>query len=63
MPPVRNNSSSFRLNAKNLYLTYPRCPIDKDVALASLRALVSPTLVESYVIGRERHATTAGRKK
>jgi len=48
---------SFRLNAKNLYLTYPKCPLEKSVVLEQLSIIltrVSKTL-EHYAIAQEKH--------
>lgn len=44
-----------RISAKNLFLTYPRCPVSQQDVLTNLRSIVFPLVVESYVIGRERH--------
>ncbi|GES76336.1 rep protein [Rhizophagus clarus] len=38
-----------------LFLTYPRCSLDKHVVLTMLRCLCSPFVVESYVVATELH--------
>lgn len=43
---------SFRLNSKQLFLTYPHCPIKKEDALSILSKIVS---LEKYIICEELH--------
>nr|QIH45417.1 replication protein [Ludwigia yellow vein Vietnam virus]QIH45438.1 replication protein [Ludwigia yellow vein Vietnam virus]QIH45444.1 replication protein [Ludwigia yellow vein Vietnam virus] len=51
MPPPR----SFKINAKNFFLTYPHCSLSKEEALSQLRALETPTNKKYIKICRELH--------
>nr|APP87681.1 N-terminal Rep/C1 [Grapevine geminivirus A defective DNA] len=45
LTPIANmprKPSSFRLNAKNIFLTYPQCHISKESALEQLKAFHYP---------------------
>lgn len=44
---------SFRLNAQNLFFTYPQCPLDKQEVYDYLVALLNPQLI---VVAAEKHA-------
>lgn len=45
--------ANFRLDAKHLFLTYPRCELTKEQALEQLK---NKTIdIKHYVIGRELH--------
>lgn len=44
--------SNFRLNAKQLFLTYPKCPLTKEEVLAQL---MSKLPIDGYIICRELH--------
>lgn len=50
----RREKSNFRLHSKNLYLTYPKCPISREEALSSLRVKISKP-ISHYAIAQERH--------
>lgn len=58
LPPdsisIHNNqsSSAFRLNAQNLFLTYPRCPVDKSEALRQLQAILP---LQWALVAQEHH--------
>jgi len=43
---------TFRLNSKKLFLTYPKCPLDRDVVLQLLQEKLN---VDKYIIAREEH--------
>ncbi|AMY16578.1 replication-associated protein [Triumfetta yellow mosaic virus] len=51
MPP----SQRFKVNAKNYFLTYPRCSISKEEALSQILALNTPTKKKYIRICRELH--------
>lgn len=44
--------AGFRLNAVNLFLTYPQCPIPKDTMLELLQSKLN---IKGYIIGQEQH--------
>lgn len=55
-------AARFQLRAKRLFLTYPQCPIPKDVALGLLADLLSdrwtdtaPNGMRSYIVAEEKH--------
>nr|ARV90724.1 replication-associated protein [Euphorbia yellow mosaic virus] len=51
------NPNSFRLTAKNIFLTYPRCDIPKDEVLQLLRDLPWSVVKPTYIrVARELHA-------
>ena len=45
--------SEFRINARNLFLTYPKCDLEPEEALSLLRPELD---FEDYVIAQEMHA-------
>nr|APB03064.1 Rep [Common bean severe mosaic virus] len=45
----------FRLNAKNFFITYPKCSLTKEEALAQLRSLSTPVNKKFIKICRELH--------
>lgn len=45
----------FRLNAVNLYLTYPKCPVPLNEALAILQHKLITPVVKDYALVREFH--------
>lgn len=47
------SGKAFRLNARRLFLTYPKCPITKEECLAQLSIALQP---ETWIIARELHA-------
>nr|QEF51070.1 Rep [Tomato leaf curl Palampur virus] len=49
-PPTR-----FRINAKNYFLTYPKCSLTKEEALSQLQNLETPTSKKFIKICRELH--------
>ncbi|AEI91412.1 replication associated protein [Begomovirus abutilonbrazilense] len=50
-------SHSFRLQARNIFLTYPRCDIPKDEALQMLQALSWTVVQPTYIrVAREEHS-------
>ncbi|ALV85583.1 replication-associated protein [Pavonia mosaic virus] len=51
MPPPKR----FKVNAKNYFLTYPRCSISKEEALSQLLALETPTNKKYIRVCRELH--------
>lgn len=51
--------TNFRILAKNVFITYPRCDLEKDVVLEQIRCIISGmagTLV-TYTIAKEDHQT------
>lgn len=52
MPPKKNKEKQFKFNGKLVFLTYPKCPLDKEVLKEFLETLGELT---SYTIGREKH--------
>lgn len=50
MPPT------FQLNTKQLFLTYPQCPVDKNDMLKALQDLLADLNILEYVVARELHA-------
>jgi hypothetical protein len=57
--PLLERSSSFRLSAKDLFLTYPKCPVSPESSLSRLetvfRGMRSPIKVLHGVAVREFH--------
>nr|WRQ96236.1 AC4 protein [Squash leaf curl China virus] len=51
MAPPRH----FKVNAKNYFLTYPKCSLTKEEALSQLKTLESPTSKKFIKICRELH--------
>lgn len=49
------NGKKFRLCTSQLFLTYPQCQLDKEVALAALRVVLPGVLIEDYIIAQENH--------
>ncbi|CBA34961.1 AC1 protein [Velvet bean severe mosaic virus] len=49
------NASRFKINAKNYFLTYPRCSLSKESALEQLIALSTPVNKKFIRICRELH--------
>lgn len=47
-----NTSVGFRLNARNIFLTYPQCPLSKETLLEELKKIKAP---DYYVIAEELH--------
>jgi len=47
-----NSSGRYRLNAQNLFLTYPQCPIPRQQALAQLQALHQ---LQWAIVAQEHH--------
>jgi len=45
----------FRLNAVNMYLTYPKCPVPLNEALAILNHKLSTPVIKDYALVRELH--------
>ncbi|AFM77725.1 replication associated protein Rep [French bean leaf curl virus] len=50
MPPKR-----FQINAKNYFITYPKCSLSKEEALSQLKNLETPTNKKFIKICRELH--------
>lgn len=48
---------SFRLNAKNVYLTYPKCPLPKEEVLSQLLIIFQERgrSVNHYLVAQEKH--------
>ncbi|AGI42768.1 replication protein [Vigna yellow mosaic virus] len=54
MPP---KPSAFRIQARNIFLTYPQCDINKDDALQMLQSLSWSVVKPTYIrVSREEHA-------
>jgi len=47
--------SRFRFSAKNFFLTYPQCPLQKDYCLAQLQLLFQNAFTH-YMIAQEKHS-------
>lgn len=47
-----SGSGKYRLNSKNLFLTYPQCAMEKEDALT---ILMTKLKIKNYIIGREQH--------
>lgn len=58
--PSSSSSSSFRLDAKNVFLTYPQCPMRKEELLAELYKLVGDRL-NGIMVAEEDHHESSGR--
>lgn len=54
--PVAPSTAGFRLTGKNLFLTYPDCPLEKEWASECLLGILGPEVVQYMRIGREPHA-------
>nr|QHU79479.1 replication associated protein [Opuntia virus 1] len=46
---------SFKINAKNYFLTFPNCSLSKEEALAQLKSLKTPTNIKFIRICEEHH--------
>jgi len=51
-----DNSKKYRLNARNLFLTYPNCNLPLNEVLSQLKIKCSNYIVKDYVIVREYHS-------
>jgi len=51
--PQKNGREGFRLAAKTLYLTYPKCDLSPAEALGKLKALLPP--MSEYIVAQEKH--------
>ena len=49
-------NKSFRLQGKNLFLTYAQCPLDLNLALDQLKHITSSYIIKEYILVREFHA-------
>lgn len=54
-PVVRDPAKPFRVNSKNLFLTYPQCPIEKQELLDWLVELEGDHGVSWMVVAKENH--------
>jgi len=52
---AQRKESKFRLNAKNLFATYPKCNLDKNRVIDILWERLEKYHPESYVGAREEH--------
>lgn len=50
------NVSTFQLNTKQLFLTYPQCSLSKEDALMLLQARLSEFSIDKYIVAHEHHA-------
>lgn len=50
-----NKNGKFRLNAKSIFMTYPKCPIKKEQALEKLRVILKDWGLKNYIIAEENH--------
>ncbi len=50
----QNRNSEFRLNAKNIYLTFPTCDVTATVAMASLMRMMQDK-IKYAIISTELH--------
>ena len=48
-------TKGFRLNAKQLFLTYPRCLLEKQVVLDALKLKLSSKKIKHIIVARELH--------
>jgi len=55
----RNDGWQFRLSAKALLLTYPRCPISKELAVQLIHDKFPPENVIFIIVGHELHGEAA----
>lgn len=49
LPPKKR----FRINARQLFLTYPKCPLDKETALLKVTEITGSP--KDYIVAREKH--------
>ncbi|QDJ95237.1 replication-associated protein [Capybara virus 15_cap1_294] len=49
-------SRTFQLNSKQLFLTYPQCPLDKEEALMLLQHKLAAYSIDKYIVAHELHA-------
>lgn len=49
-------STSFQLNTKQLFLTYPQCTLSKEDALNLLRIKLDQYDIDKYIVAHEHHA-------
>ena len=52
---VKGEGKRFRLCTAQLFLTYPQCQLDKEVALAALRKVFFGHTIGEYLIAQENH--------
>lgn len=52
---INKKTNNFRLNARNLFLTYPRCTLELSEAINQLKLRLSNLIIEDYLISRESH--------
>jgi hypothetical protein len=51
---LRKTMKKYRLAAKNIALTYPKCELEKEKVLEFLQCKLGGNL-ENYIISREKH--------
>ena len=54
-PQGRTLATRFRLNCKRLFLTYPQCPVPRDVAAQQIKDKLQRSGVDKLVVGQEEH--------
>lgn len=47
----------FRLQSRGLFLTYPQCPLEKDVVLQALKDKLASKEIKHIIVCREEHET------
>jgi hypothetical protein len=55
LPTNEVKPKKFRICAKNLFLTYPKCPLDINTVLAIFTAKLFTYGIKDYLIVREAH--------
>lgn len=57
--PLKETSElKFRINAKNLFLTYPYCPLPLSVVFEQLSSKLEKKVIESFFFVKEFHKTS-----
>ena len=51
----KQKPKKFRLNARKLYLTYPKCNLDLKLVLELLKEKLSNQIIKDYLIVKELH--------
>lgn len=49
---TNNETKRYRIHTKQLFLTYPKCNLELDVALSEISSILS---IDKYIIAREKH--------
>lgn len=57
------SAKKFRLSGKQLFLTYPQCPGQRQELLDHMKKVLEPRTIENYFIVKEDHAAKDGEEE